>query len=70
VLDQGGGLLRRRASGGRPLDGHAPGHPQTLLGRVGDLREADLAALDAAFPPGAAVGDRYPENLERLIDKG
>jgi aryl-alcohol dehydrogenase-like predicted oxidoreductase len=35
-----------------------------------ELTEADLAALDAAFPPGAAVGDRYPENLERLIDKG
>jgi hypothetical protein len=26
--------------------------------------------LDAAFPPGAAVGDRYPEKLGRLIDKG
>jgi hypothetical protein len=38
--------------------------------QVLELGEADLAALDAAFPPGAAVGDRYPENLERLIDKG
>jgi len=35
-----------------------------------ELTEAELAALDAAFPPGAAVGDRYPEVLERLIDKG
>jgi aryl-alcohol dehydrogenase-like predicted oxidoreductase len=35
-----------------------------------ELTDADLAALDAAFPPGAAVGDRYPEHLERLIDKG
>jgi hypothetical protein len=35
-----------------------------------DLGEADLAALDAACPPGAAVGDRYPEKLGRLIDKG
>jgi aryl-alcohol dehydrogenase-like predicted oxidoreductase len=34
------------------------------------LDEADLAALDAAFPPGAAAGDRYPEFLERLVDKG
>ena len=38
--------------------------------QVLELGEADLAALDAAFSPGAAVGDRYPENLERLIDKG
>jgi len=35
-----------------------------------ELDDADLAALDAAFPPGAATGDRYPEFLERLIDKG
>ena len=35
-----------------------------------ELDDADLAALDAAFPPGAAAGDRYPEFLERLIDKG
>ena len=35
-----------------------------------ELDDADLAALDAAFPPGAAAGDRYPDFLERLIDKG
>ncbi len=35
-----------------------------------ELDDADLTALDAACPPGAAVGDRYPEFLERLIDKG
>ena len=35
-----------------------------------ELDDADLAALDEAFPPGVAAGDRYPEFLERLIDKG
>ena len=35
-----------------------------------DLGDAELAALDAAFPPGAAAGERYPEFMERLIDKG
>jgi aryl-alcohol dehydrogenase-like predicted oxidoreductase len=34
------------------------------------LSDADLAELDAAFPPGAAAGPRYPEFLERLIDRG
>ncbi len=35
-----------------------------------ELDEADLAALGEALPPGAAAGERYPEFLERLIDKG
>jgi len=34
------------------------------------LDAADLAALGEALPPGAAAGERYPEFLERLIDKG
>ncbi len=34
------------------------------------LDAGDLEALDAAFPPGAAAGERYPEFLERLIDRG
>ena len=32
------------------------------------LSPADLAALDAAFPPGAAAGDRYPPESMRLLD--
>ena len=54
-----------------------PGHQAARLPRAerrGRRRwsstTADLAALDAAFPPGAAAGERYPEFLERLIDKG
>ena len=35
-----------------------------------ELDAADLAALGEALPPGAAAGERYPEFLERLIDKG
>jgi aryl-alcohol dehydrogenase-like predicted oxidoreductase len=35
-----------------------------------ELGEADLGALDDALPPGAAAGERYPDFLERLIDKG
>jgi aryl-alcohol dehydrogenase-like predicted oxidoreductase len=35
-----------------------------------ELDEADLAALDDALPHGAAAGERYPDFLERLIDKG
>jgi aryl-alcohol dehydrogenase-like predicted oxidoreductase len=34
------------------------------------LDAEDLAALDAAMPRGAAVGERYPEFLERLVDRG
>jgi hypothetical protein len=56
---------RRRASAARSPCSSWRSSLQVLA-----LGEADLAALDAAFPPGAAVGDRYPENLERLIDKG
>ncbi|HSJ74568.1 MAG TPA: aldo/keto reductase, partial [Miltoncostaeaceae bacterium] len=35
-----------------------------------ELDDADMAALDAAFPPGVAAGERYPEFLERLVDRG
>jgi aryl-alcohol dehydrogenase-like predicted oxidoreductase len=31
-----------------------------------DLQPAELAALDAAFPPNAAAGARYPESMQRL----
>ena len=31
------------------------------------LTAEDLAALDAAFPPGAAAGDRYPpDGMKRV----
>jgi aryl-alcohol dehydrogenase-like predicted oxidoreductase len=32
------------------------------------LSPDDLAALDAAFPPGAAAGERYPPESMRLLD--
>ena len=31
-----------------------------------DLQPAELAALDAAFPPNVAAGARYPESMQRL----
>ena len=31
-----------------------------------ELQPAELAALDAAFPPNAAAGARYPESMQRL----
>jgi aryl-alcohol dehydrogenase-like predicted oxidoreductase len=31
------------------------------------LEPADLRALDAAFPPGVAAGDRYPAGGMRMI---
>jgi aryl-alcohol dehydrogenase-like predicted oxidoreductase len=34
------------------------------------LDASDLAALDAAMPRGAAAGARYPEFLDRLVDRG
>ena len=34
-----------------------------------ELASDDLAALDEAFPPGAAAGDRYPENKMRIVDR-
>ncbi|MFN7980710.1 MAG: aldo/keto reductase [Vicinamibacterales bacterium] len=34
------------------------------------LTADDLAALDAAFPIGAAAGSRYPESMMQLLDKG
>lgn len=33
------------------------------------LSAADLAALDAAFPPNAAAGARYPEQMQRLTGR-
>jgi aryl-alcohol dehydrogenase-like predicted oxidoreductase len=30
----------------------------------------ERAALDAAFPPDAASGERYPEDMDRLVDRG
>ena len=58
--------------GRRPDPGHQEGaYLEENAGAAAlELDDADLAALDAAFPPGAAAGDRYPEFLERLIDKG
>jgi aryl-alcohol dehydrogenase-like predicted oxidoreductase len=32
------------------------------------LSADDLAALDAAFPPGAAAGTRYPEAGMRMLN--
>ena len=34
------------------------------------LTREDIANLDAAFPPGAAAGERYPLELMRALDKG
>ena len=34
-----------------------------------ELTASDVARLDAAYPPGVAHGDRYPEELDRLIDR-
>jgi len=31
-----------------------------------ELGAADLAAIEAAFPRGAAAGARYPEAMQRL----
>ena len=45
----------RAPSGARYLE-------QNAAAAALELDDADLAALDAAFPPGAAAGDRYPEN--------
>jgi aryl-alcohol dehydrogenase-like predicted oxidoreductase len=33
------------------------------------LTPADVAELDAAFPPDGAAGDRYNETMERLVDR-
>ena len=33
------------------------------------LQPSDLAALDAAMPRGAAAGARYPEFLDRLVNR-
>ena len=34
------------------------------------LSAADVEALDAAFPPGAASGDRYNAAMASLVDRG
>jgi aryl-alcohol dehydrogenase-like predicted oxidoreductase len=34
------------------------------------LSGAEVAALDALFAPGAAAGERYPESMLRLVDRG
>ena len=33
-----------------------------------DLTSTDIAALDAAFPIGAAAGERYPESGMRAVE--
>ena len=35
-----------------------------------ELTAADVADLDALFAPGAISGERYPESMLRLVDKG
>ena len=35
-----------------------------------DLTPADLAAIEAAVPPGAAAGERYPEAQRAMLDGG
>ncbi len=34
-----------------------------------ELSESDLAELDAVFPPGAAAGERYPEQAMRTLNR-
>ena len=34
------------------------------------LTSADVAALDATFPPGVASGDRYNASMASLVDQG
>ncbi len=33
------------------------------------LTADELAALDAAFPPDVAAGERYPESTMKLVDR-
>jgi aryl-alcohol dehydrogenase-like predicted oxidoreductase len=46
-----------------PIPGTARiGHLEQNLGSASvRLTAAELASLDAAFPPGVAAGDRYPD---------
>jgi aryl-alcohol dehydrogenase-like predicted oxidoreductase len=60
----------RSAPGAVPIPGTTkPARVDENVGALDvELTDADLAALDAVFPPGVAAGDRYPAPMMGVLD--